>query len=773
MRGQISGTYSSSNDVVSIPRVDDEQASPSSSESTISGDIEQYVQSGSEYEAEDSYPHTSQTSPGSRFGALLSGVFGSSAGAFSVFNTTISDVLRVSPKITSAVMSIVAALLISVGGIAVYDSFNQPTPALWVGAEDDCAKQVRAAKTSDTDALSDVGDDLEAQKLERGKKIYSVLKVYNPSMSNEHIAAILSNWEWESGGLDETSIEGVSDEPYHMGLHKEAVMKNMDSYTRGFAGSSYYFEPDGKGRCGIGLAQETGPNHKAMVEAAEGMGHKWYEFDWQLAYVIAQGATPTGDKDFFGQGHFSSQGGGLDALCDYFTVKFEGIPGGQEHRQYASTWLSRMGSWEIDRTYADSIIQMMNNMGVTASAQEVEKQKSKCPPCASENDDKKYDNSGIAQAAASLSWPTHDQAAGTPTEVYRKVLPGVFNGDTYYLACDRVALAAVRWSGADDDFPSITTNQIPHMTTSPIWEKVADSPSESQLQPGDVLIYDNGGGANGHVFIYTGHEAIEKVHGDKAPSDANTVQGHLDSHAAGCETQTDFGGYMAFRCVKPMNSDKYKNVVEGYTFTNGAGTSDNKNCNDNISNRGEIAARAALIAKENNWNDRSRYHGLLYGKEAGDPSMCSEFGIWCLYQAGAEFGENLMDKDYSRNVLHHSGSKWSYSWMHVAFYRDNPDKGTVYRAGDGYIPQPGDLIIYVDSTHSGSTSQLWDAPIAGFNHTRICVESDSSGKFSWVGGNGTSENYIEYGTSNANNSGASYYIHLNWDKVHGPINRGI
>lgn len=185
--------------------------------------------------------------------------------------------------------------------------------------------------------------------------------------------------------------------------------------------------------------------------------------------------------------------------------------------------------------------------------------------------------------------------------------------------------------------------------------------------------------------------------------------------------------------------------------------------------RGEIAAQAALLAKKKHWTNRSRYHGLLYGKNQGDPSICSEFGVWCLYQAGARFGDNLMNKSYCQKKLGGASGKWSYSWKHVAFYRDNPKKGTVHRVGDGYIPQPGDLIIYVNSKHSGVTNRLKDARLQGANHTRICVKSNKSGKFWYVGGNGLNPNYIESGTSSIHSTSAAYVIHLNWERVTGNV----
>lgn len=763
MRGNTSDGQSSANQTVGIPRV-------SESDEFIEEEIY-------EEQPDDGVSSSHSTLFTSGVSTVLSGAFGAGAGAFSGVNAAISKALAVSPKITSTALSLILACVVAIAGYGVYSANTQLSPALWV-SNDECAEDVAEAKTADTQVLSGI-EDTEQAKLERAKKIYSVLKTYNPNLSNEHIAAVLSNWDAESG-IDETAIETIFDEHYQIGPKKKEAAANIPGFTSSTVFSRYAasgisldmagYECEGAYYCGIGLRSDTGPNCKRLLDTAKKMGKDWYDFDWQLAYLIAV------LDGFFEPGGFDKQSGNLHVLCDYVCQHVEGMNPGivingrtfsDTHSETAAYWLKEMQSWTVDTSYANSVIAMIQNMGGAAATKKVEEEKSKCPKCASSNDDTKVDNSGIAQAAAAMAWPREDLAMNNGTEIYQKVLPAVFNGDTYYKACDRVALSSVRWSGADDDFPNYTVTQIGHMNTSPNWQKVGDSPDESQLQPGDVMIND------GHVFIYTGHEVIEKVHGDKAPSSANIVEGHLDTHSAGCGTYSGFGGYMAYRCIKPANSDKYKHVIDGYTFMNsGAGSSNDVDCN-HVSNRGEIAAQAALTAKMNNWTDRIRYHGLLYGKEAGDPSMCSEFAIWCLYQAGANFGENLMDEEYSRKVLGTTGSKWSYSWMHVAFYRDNPDKGTVHRRGDGYVPVAGDLIIYVNSKHSDSTSQLWDAPLAGPNHARLCVKSDGVDKFWWVGGNGTSENYIESGSSSISSTEASYFIHLNWNKVHGPINRGI
>lgn len=606
MSGNVSGKYSTTDGMVSIPRVSENELSQSSGGESLNGEFSGFIDEMPD-DIEGGEGQVFQASAprqglGQKIAAAFSGGFGASSAVFTSVNSAISKALSISPKVTSAAMSFLMASIIAVGGFAIYDYNSQLSPALWVG-KDDCESHVAEAKTSDTDASSGVTDE-EAAKLERAKKIFSVLKVYNPGLTNEHIAAILSNWDAECS-LDETSIEALFDEAYTMGPKKKAAMADIDDWTRNhvwpaYGGSSlaydFYTAPDGVARCGIGLGQQTGPNCKEMLDTAKAMNHDWYEFDWQLAYIIAKGGTT--DNKFFDKGHFDTVSGSLSYLCDYVTKNYEGIdPGytftnganvGETHRASSQYWLDAMKSWTVDKQYANSVISMIESMGGAAAAQEVEKQKSKCPECASEEEED-VDNSGIAQAAVTMAWPAESMAANNGTEIYQKVLPAVFNGDTYYKACDRVALSSVRWAGADDDFPSYTLTQIGHMNTSPIWEKVGDSPSESQLQPGDVMISAE------HVFIYTGHEIIQKIQGDKPDASTNTVEGSLDNHSAHCETYGGFGGYTAYRAVKPQNSDKYKNVLDGYTFSNGVGKSENKNCEKHYDNS-DLAHAFCMIA---------------------------------------------------------------------------------------------------------------------------------------------------------------------------------
>lgn len=155
----------------------------------------------------------------------------------------------------------------------------------------------------------------------------------------------------------------------------------------------------------------------------------------------------------------------------------------------------------------------------------------------------KQGNDSIAEAAVSLAG--FDQDTTTPdnycggvsvTTTYRSIFNQIFSdfntgGYTAGQSCDRSAATAVRWSGADDNFPEGPTSaQIAYMQANPDkWEYIGNINSsnymsaQSMLEPGDIMIYD------GHVAIFTGPELIqEKWPG--ASERYNTVQGSIGAN---------------------------------------------------------------------------------------------------------------------------------------------------------------------------------------------------------------------------------------------------
>lgn len=175
---------------------------------------------------------------------------------------------------------------------------------------------------------------------------------------------------------------------------------------------------------------------------------------------------------------------------------------------------------------------------------------------------RKYDNATMAMAAISFATATKEEATGNDgTQLYQKVHDAV-GMTTSYKDCGGVVGSAVRWSGYDDDFPTGgTTNMMAHCLSSDKWQKVGmlQSLSIDDLQPGDIGIN------SGHIFMFTGHELIQQVHGDKAKPDSNSVSGSLGERAAGCDNSTTYfhdygdsrGDYTIFRCTNTQRSDKF------------------------------------------------------------------------------------------------------------------------------------------------------------------------------------------------------------------------
>lgn len=188
---------------------------------------------------------------------------------------------------------------------------------------------------------------------------------------------------------------------------------------------------------------------------------------------------------------------------------------------------------------------------------------------------KKYDNSTIAKAAVSFAWPTESDSHNDGTAKYISVHKAIMQGDTVYRACDRVVSLAILWSGSDDDILNhgSVVGLHSYFMSSDKWEKIGpiefgEDGLPTNCQPGDILLVtpEERGSKSGHVVVYTGNEAIKEIF-PEADSRMNMVSGSIGDEkkgrSAGCGTcskTNDFVKYSIYRCVKPDNSPKYKNV---------------------------------------------------------------------------------------------------------------------------------------------------------------------------------------------------------------------
>lgn len=422
-----------------------------------------------------------------------------------------------------------------------------------------------------TSSVSIEGVDVDATMEANAKKIYTVFKAYG--LNDECIAGMLGNMQVE-GSLDPTTVEGVYDEPYQIGPKKQAAVDSLDSYTSGtlfglYASSGIsinqdaYRASDGKYYAGIGLAQWTGPNAYQLLTVGASTGQPWYSMEYQLAYMLSDAHYRPG---FFADWKANLSTSVSDG-CYHFSEGFEGntTMAQAERQQNSANWFSKMSSWSVDDTYYQSILNLSKSMGGAAADTAKGEAAKRCKSSTGV-----YDNSSIASAAVSYAYPTQDQGLGNNgTELYQRVHENIFPGDSYFMSCDRSVACAIRWSGSDDDFPAGPTgDQLAHMISSPKWESLgnAGSLSMDDLQPGDIFCL------NGHVFMYTGSEIIQQIHGDKADPSSDSVSGSLDERSPGCggdsssiiarggEDWSGRGQYEVFRCVQPDNSETYKNA---------------------------------------------------------------------------------------------------------------------------------------------------------------------------------------------------------------------
>lgn len=413
--------------------------------------------------------------------------------------------------------------------------------------------------------------DEDATMLKNAQSIYSVFKSYG--LSDASIAGILGNMSVE-GSIDPTAIEAIYDEPQQMGPKKTKANEDLDAHTQNVVFPAYasngvninkdaYKGDDGKYYCGLGLVQWTGPGAYQMLAVGASTGAKWYQLEYQLAYMLSDAHYRPG---FFAEWKSKPSDSPTDAAL-YFAKGYEGntIMAQSERCTAAEDWYTKMADWEVNDAYYQSVLALSNSMGGVASDNDIGDRADNCGT----ND--AYDNASIASAAVSYAYPTQAQGNGNNgTALYQTVHDNIFPGDPHYMSCDRSVACAVRWSGSDDEFPAGPTGtQLSYLLSSPKWKHLGDSASVSMkdLAPGDIFCLD------GHIFMYTGTELIQKIHGSAAAETSDSVSGSFEERSPGCGNDTtdivvnrkgqdwiDRGTYQVFRCIKPDQSSTYKNA---------------------------------------------------------------------------------------------------------------------------------------------------------------------------------------------------------------------
>ena len=185
----------------------------------------------------------------------------------------------------------------------------------------------------------------------------------------------------------------------------------------------------------------------------------------------------------------------------------------------------------------------------------------------------------IAQTAISLAWPDKDHynvvkpeflaAAQALNRGTRSYCPG-YRAETgrgwpdegvgspeldFAQDCGIFVSVVMHASGVDTNFPhGGTSNMGPYMANRPdLYMPVDNLGNTSNLQPGDIFVYNSGGGpGNGHTFIYLGDQP--GINGNIAEASLCQHTGHIDTLPAVSASGQYLGGssstpYSIFRYI--------------------------------------------------------------------------------------------------------------------------------------------------------------------------------------------------------------------------------
>ena len=441
--------------------------------------------------------------------------------------------------------------------------------------EDDCAEDVEAAES-----IAASGN-LDPQMEENAAKAWAVYKALG--LTDEQAAGAIGNMQMESG-LSPFTMEcdfiTAPNEKWGIGPIKQGFIADLNSWTLNKVFPYYtniklnkdFYNTSKHGYvAGVGMFGFTGMHYDSLEDWAAGLGYKWWDeehaFDIQMSFIIAPGANggyggPGGASEWLANwGNDTSGCGTPRAAAEMFCRKFEGVSIKLEERgNFAEHWYQQFKGTTGDRAYGESILEMAQANRAGAAGSAADKESDECV-----EEKKSYDNSDLARAITAYAYRTKDEGRGNDgTELYQAVHRAIFPGDPYFQSCDRGVSTAVRWAGADDNFPAgPCTSIIAHCQDNPDkWEYVGKLPEVAgadKWEPGDVLV------CTGHVVMYVGNEIIKEKFPD-APSEFIIVSASLNERSPGCEgniLQWDNRDYSVYRLKEYEENGQYVDVVKG------------------------------------------------------------------------------------------------------------------------------------------------------------------------------------------------------------------
>lgn len=477
-----------------------------------------------------------------------------------------------------AVGSVVGVIIGTIGTIAfVFIGTTHRVDDTLVGCGPEAQDTVRVA-SEETSNLT-AGQN-EAKRFETAQKIVSALRT--AGWSDEQIAGALGNAEAESK-LDPTMVEGFYGEAFQMGPKKEDIFNNKRKYLDEVLYPAYAREgisldkntyEAGGGSIGIGLWQITGGRQHTFSEWVKQNNVKWGTVEAQVAYML------NGDNrgEWLKQYTATKWGSPREASGD-FARGYEGNTtlAQEERRAKAEYWYSKMSDMKTDSAYGESVLALAKTAKIEASSNGANAVLNRCETSRTGD----YDNSSIARAAISIAWDNMQQSLlNNGTEVYQKVKELIFPNDPYNQSCDRSAATAIRWSGADDDFPvGAVEQQLAYLQTSDKWEEIHWNQDVSKLQPGDVFIRWEPNPGVQHIMIYLGNKIVREIRPDNpgelmqgsyGAGAESTNNGKIQHSGVGADSRspalfplpgTLYETFRVFRNVKQETNSKYKNIL--------------------------------------------------------------------------------------------------------------------------------------------------------------------------------------------------------------------
>ena len=540
----------------------------------------------------------------------FTGVKSKGIGMISKFNGVITKTsvsLGVSKPVAGGIMALVLGLGGGGAGL-LWSNYNyeQKMMAQDVITADDCKTDIKKMN-SQLANMQTVDASTEAKKV--AGKVWVLFK--SLGATDEQAAGFLGNLDQESE-MDPTCIETIYSEPFVLGPKKTKALADYRSFTENVVFPSYrnislnkaFYRTSKKygAAAGIGLYQATGMEVDVLENTAQSIGKDKTTIEAQMVTVLTTHQSSGWLKSWFGQSVSVP-----DATRQVLKSFLQDDPDKGSYNlplrvQKAQGWYnlfkgksdSEIATLVGDDTingWGASVMSLAQVTGTKSLSGAISDANKKCND-KSKDDAANYSNGDLAKAAAAYAWETVDMGRGNKgTQLYVGVHDSVFPGDGIYMSCDRSVGTAVRWSGADDNYPQGRTDeQDIYVRSHPdLWDNLGTYDDLYKSKNGDAnalrdyfnqhpgLIFITTGprkrsatgrsSACGHTVIWVTNEIIKQKY---PASSADIVSGSLNTRSPGCEIFSPTGlygeGYELYE-FKGQYNGKYKNVADGKNWS--------------------------------------------------------------------------------------------------------------------------------------------------------------------------------------------------------------